>query len=136
MSDYELKREKMERSNVKDLHEYTGPNPGDANFCCICMDEHTNPKTLTKCSHTFCTDCIDNHFKVKPTCPVCFIPYGIVTGNQPEGKMTDCVSKIKLPGYESCDTIVISYSFNDGIQKVRERSKANYELPCFWSESY
>ncbi|WAR22414.1 DTX3L-like protein [Mya arenaria] len=86
--------------------------------CCICLDTHSNPKVLHKCSHKFCTECIDTHFRIKPVCPVCFVAYGVITGNMPEGHMSDYVSKkVRLQGYESYNTIVISYSFSDGTQK-------------------
>ncbi|KAL4232000.1 E3 ubiquitin-protein ligase dtx3l [Mactra antiquata] len=98
------------------LPAWTGPTPDDDNFCCICMDEQTNSKTLHKCSHSFCTDCIDTAFNNKPECPVCFVAYGIITGNQPAGYMSDSISKIKLPGYESTNTIVVYYRFPDGTQ--------------------
>ncbi|XP_053406461.1 uncharacterized protein LOC123546838 [Mercenaria mercenaria] len=98
--------------------EYTGPKPEDDNFCSICRDAHTNPKTLKKCSHSFCTDCIDEYFKIKPACPECFVAYGVIKGNQPEGYMGDSISKIKLPGYEQYNTIVVSYGFSDGTQTV------------------
>lgn len=88
-------------------------------YCCICMDIHTNPKTLHKCSHKFCTHCIDEHFKVRPVCPLCFVAYGVITGNQPEGSMHHTVSPIRLPGYEDSNTIVIHYSFIDGIQTAQ-----------------
>ncbi|XP_060557380.1 uncharacterized protein LOC132717825 [Ruditapes philippinarum] len=96
--------------------EYTGPKPEDDDFCSICRDSHTNPKTLKKCSHSFCTDCIDEYFKIKPECPNCFVAYGVIKGNQPEGYMSDSISKVKLPGYEQYNTIVVSYGFSDGTQ--------------------
>lgn len=99
--------------------DYTGPKPDDDDFCCICMDSFTNPKTLTKCSHSFCRECIDEHFKYKPVCPVCSVVYGVITGNQPEGHMSDSISKINLPGYQQYNTIVVSYGFIDGTQTVR-----------------
>lgn len=88
-------------------------------FCCICRDQHENPKILDKCSHKFCTECIDTYFKIKPVCPECFVAYGVVTGNQPKGHMSDTISKkVHLPGYEKFDTIVLHYSFSDGTQTV------------------
>ncbi|KAH3789919.1 E3 ubiquitin-protein ligase DTX3L-like [Dreissena polymorpha] len=89
----------------------------EEDFCCICRDEHNDPKVLPKCSHSFCTDCIDEYFKIKPQCPMCFTAYGVITGNMPQGDMSDYVStKVKLSGYESIGTIVIHYSFADGTQ--------------------
>ena len=91
----------------------------EEDFCCICRDKHDNPKVLEKCSHKFCTPCIDTYFKIKPVCPQCFVAYGIIKGNQPNGYMHDKISnKVHLPGYTEFDTIIISYSFGDGIQTV------------------
>ena len=87
--------------------------------CVICMDTFRNPKTLTKCGHIFCTDCIDQCFKIKPVCPVCSVPYGILTGTQPEGEMRTEVNRYpNLPGYDNCGYIQINYRFPDGIQQV------------------
>lgn len=92
----------------------------EEDFCCICRDEHNNPKILPKCSHKFCTECIDEYFRIKPVCPVCFVAYGVITGNQPKGHMSDrVVPKLHLPGYEKYDTITIHYSFGDGTQTVK-----------------
>lgn len=92
----------------------------EEDFCCICRDEHNNPKVLPKCSHKFCTECIDQYFRIKPVCPVCFVAYGVITGNQPKGHMSDRVlPKLHLPGYEKYDTITIHYSFGDGTQTVK-----------------
>ena len=50
----------------------------EADNCTICMDAIENPKTLDKCGHTFCQECIDEYFrKVKKNCPVCNKTYGI-----------------------------------------------------------
>ncbi|KAK3597773.1 hypothetical protein CHS0354_006131 [Potamilus streckersoni] len=86
--------------------------------CVICLDKLTDAKTLKKCSHSFCTLCIDQHFKNTPHCPVCFTVYGIKTGNQPKDGYMDAKvnQKIQLPGYEGHGAIVLYYSFFDGIQ--------------------
>lgn len=87
--------------------------------CTICMDKFENPKKLPNCPHYFCSECIDAQFKVNPRCPVCFTVYGIITGDQPDGKIsyyTD--SRIRLSGYEDYGAIVIRYWFSDGIQEV------------------
>lgn len=45
------------------------------------MDDFTEPKRLDKCGHTYCTDCIEQYFKlVKPQCPCCFTIYGEIRG--------------------------------------------------------
>lgn len=49
--------------------------------CPICLDDCTDPKQLSRCSHTFCTACIDHYFQsVKPQCPCCFTIYGEMRG--------------------------------------------------------
>ena len=92
----------------------------EIDWCVICMDGFSKPKILHKCSHKFCEDCINQYFKVRPQCPVCFVAYGVITGNQPKsGNMSHTVNnRLKLPGYESHKTIVVYYSFPDGIQTV------------------
>ena len=99
------------------------PNTTDAlveeDFCCICRCEHTNPVVLSKCSHKYCRDCIDAYFEIKPVCPECFVPYGIITGNQPEGHMEHNVnSRVRLQGQDKPGAIVICYSFDNGTQTV------------------
>ncbi|XP_041361924.1 dentin sialophosphoprotein-like [Gigantopelta aegis] len=91
----------------------TGPDT-----CAICMDDITNPKRLSKCGHTFCTDCIDNCFNnFKPVCPTCNMVYGILTGDMPPGTMSDkVIPNISCPGYEGHGVIVIDYYFDDGTQ--------------------
>ena len=92
----------------------------EIDWCVICMDNFTDPKILDKCSHKFCQECINEYFKVRPQCPVCFVVYGVITGNQPKsGKMDHHIDhRIKLPGYEKYKTIVLYYNFPDGIQTV------------------
>ncbi|KAK3095117.1 hypothetical protein FSP39_010496 [Pinctada imbricata] len=86
--------------------------------CVICLDEKTNAKTLHKCSHSFCSVCIEQQFKYKPQCPVCFTAYGKMTGNQPDGQMSlKRDSRHHLPGYQEFGIIRVSYIFPDGIQK-------------------
>lgn len=88
-----------------------------AEDCAICLDRIQGKKTL-KCSHSFCSVCIESSFKRKPACPICNTFYGEHTGNQPEGTMTVTHSGECLPGYEGYGIIVIHYSFPAGIQGV------------------
>ncbi|KAK6185919.1 hypothetical protein SNE40_008053 [Patella caerulea] len=92
---------------------------GSNSTCGICLDEMTNPKTLTKCGHKYCTDCIRHAFINKPVCPECGMIYGVLMGNQPKGgKMIHkIIVSHKLEGFRDADGVLeITYSFHDGIQ--------------------
>jgi deltex-like protein len=85
--------------------------------CSLCLCDFTDKKTLlSKCGHSFCAGCIDEAFKHQKKCPVCSQVDGPLIGKQPPGKMTDSAQSMRLPGFESCGTIVISYKFLNGIQ--------------------
>ncbi|XP_074836002.1 putative E3 ubiquitin-protein ligase DTX3 isoform X2 [Carettochelys insculpta] len=88
--------------------------------CPICLGELQNAKTLEKCKHSFCEDCITRALQVKKACPVCGRFYGQLVGNQPEnGRMlVSKDSSLLLPGYEKYGTIIIQYVFPPGIQGV------------------
>lgn len=87
--------------------------------CVICMDIVQNKKTLEKCSHEFCKDCIDIQFKYRPQCPICFTAYGKITGTQPDGHMEiNRDKRQKLPGFVEKGLIRVYYSFSDGTQGV------------------
>lgn len=110
-----------------------------AEVCAVCLDRILGKKTL-KCSHSFCSDCIESSFKRKPACPVCNTFYGEHTGNQPVGTMTVTRSWQCLPGYDRCGCIVIKYSFPAGLQGVSytHTHKHTYihmlvkEVRCYW----
>ncbi|KAM3917001.1 E3 ubiquitin-protein ligase DTX3L, partial [Leptodactylus fuscus] len=85
--------------------------------CPICLDQVKNKKVLPKCKHEFCADCLQQCLAVKPVCPVCAVPYGVVIGNQPDGTMTHTTCGQSLPGYPECGTIQITYSIPGGVQQ-------------------
>lgn len=85
--------------------------------CAICLERIQRKKTL-KCQHSFCSECIDSVFRLKPACPICNTFHGVYTGTQPQGTMTVTHSFLKLPGFENCGSIIIQYSFPGGIQGV------------------
>jgi hypothetical protein len=90
--------------------------------CCICLGPFLNSKTLAGCGHTFCTKCIDDHFRLaKQACPLCNKFYGQIIGPQPDGVMTSMVIDSAVPGYETESTraIVITYNIPNGIQDAR-----------------
>lgn len=88
----------------------------DDDTCPICMEKISNKVILTKCKHEFCKSCIETALQYKQTCPVCNTVYGLVQGDQPEGRM--CFRRIStpLPGYPSCGTIAIEYIMQSGFQ--------------------
>ncbi|XP_047420440.1 E3 ubiquitin-protein ligase DTX3L [Sciurus carolinensis] len=88
----------------------------EKDICVICMDTISNKYVLPECKHEFCRPCIVTAMAYKPNCPVCLTSYGVQKGNQPDGTMTYRILKTSLPGYPSCDTIVITYEMLGGIQ--------------------
>ncbi|XP_021256535.1 E3 ubiquitin-protein ligase DTX3L [Numida meleagris] len=84
--------------------------------CPICMDKINNKEILTKCKHAFCKSCISMALEYKKTCPVCNTVYGLVQGDQPEGRMHFRRISSTLPGYPGCGTIEIEYVMQSGIQ--------------------
>ncbi|XP_052089354.1 uncharacterized protein LOC127726055 isoform X4 [Mytilus californianus] len=87
--------------------------------CPICLEEMSGSKLrqLSRCNHIFCKKCLEECFKRMPTCPVCNMVYGELTGNQPEGIMMECFQNdVHLPGYKDCGLIKIFYSFLGGKQ--------------------
>lgn len=91
----------------------------DDDDCAICLSDITNKTELSRCSHSFCRDCIEQQFKYKPSCPICGTVYGKIQGNQPEGSMfIQSDSRYHIKGYDQYGIIRVSYSFFDGIQGV------------------
>jgi len=75
---------------------------------------------LEKCDgHYFHLGCIQNYITSHSSdyikCPICCYIYGVMTGDQPAGKMTVSVEKkYHCSGYDDCGTIIIGYSFPSG----------------------
>ena len=106
--------------------EGDGSDGGD--LCPVCLEMPDKPKTLPTCKHKFCEACINKCFAQKRECPLCRTVYGMLQGNQPKsGTMHSTVCSTFLPGY-SCRTIVIEYSFPDGIQTVSEHCSCDSHI--------
>ncbi|XP_050190757.1 probable E3 ubiquitin-protein ligase DTX3 [Myiozetetes cayanensis] len=88
--------------------------------CPICLGEMRGPRTLERCRHAFCGDCIARALQVRSACPVCGRFYGQLVGNQPpDGRMLVTRDhQLPLPGYEAFGTIIIQYVFPPGVQGV------------------
>uniref|UniRef100_A0A8C4QL67 E3 ubiquitin-protein ligase n=1 Tax=Eptatretus burgeri TaxID=7764 RepID=A0A8C4QL67_EPTBU len=85
--------------------------------CAICLQGYTDKMQLDKCKHSFCKACINEAFKVKKTCPICNIAYGIVRGTQPHGTMNFTFKKDEhLPGFDRSGIIEIAYNIPSAIQ--------------------
>ncbi|KFV45131.1 E3 ubiquitin-protein ligase DTX3L, partial [Gavia stellata] len=99
--------------------------------CPICMERINNKEILRKCNHAFCKSCIDQAMTYKQTCPVCNTVYGVMKGDQPDGRMSTRVVPLSLPGYSSCGTIEIIYSMNSGIQTSNHPNPGKpYDATC------
>ncbi|XP_010293668.1 PREDICTED: probable E3 ubiquitin-protein ligase DTX3, partial [Phaethon lepturus] len=104
--------------------------------CPICLGEIQKMKTLEKCRHSFCEDCITRALQVKTACPMCGRFYGQLVGNQPpNGRMlVTRDAGLLLPGYEKFGTIIIQYVFPPGVQGVRwYRRLPTHPCPFWWS---
>ncbi|XP_015472210.1 probable E3 ubiquitin-protein ligase DTX3 [Parus major] len=88
--------------------------------CPICLGEMRGPRTLERCRHSFCGECIARALQVRSACPVCGRFYGQLVGNQPpDGRMlVTRDAALPLPGYEAFGTIIIQYVFPPGVQGV------------------
>lgn len=114
-------------------------------FCKICHGKIKKAKTLNKCNHTFCTECIEKQFrKFGPKCPQCgtmysssvlskttteeadFSPRSLLTStvvhsSEPRGTMSHMTRRnMTVPGYEYCEgAIEIQYDIPSGKILVR-----------------
>ncbi|KAM9380534.1 E3 ubiquitin-protein ligase DTX3L [Phaethornis superciliosus] len=88
----------------------------DKEKCPICMERIKNKEKMKNCNHAFCKTCINQALIYKSSCPVCNTVCGLMEGDQPEGRMSTETLHFPLPGYPNCDTILITYSMQGGIQ--------------------
>ncbi|XP_060565465.1 uncharacterized protein LOC132724600 isoform X2 [Ruditapes philippinarum] len=104
-----------ETNTMKNMKNTGRDKPKTTEDCVICMDKVTDEKRLN-CGHIFCSECIDGYFRVKMVCPTCGKVCGIVTGDQPSGKMRIDKIRQSVTGFEVCKGIAITYQFGDGKQ--------------------
>ncbi|XP_025964883.2 E3 ubiquitin-protein ligase DTX3L isoform X2 [Dromaius novaehollandiae] len=109
-------RQKNNFSSKEQAKPKTEDEEQEKDMCPICRDSFKDKEVLTKCKHAFCRSCIQEAMTYKKACPVCNTCYGLMQGDQPEGKMSFKVIRAELPGYPRCNTIEITYIMNGGIQ--------------------
>ena len=109
--------------DANDLQPYV--ESSDDNDCPICVMSlrEKNAVMLARCRHMFCKDCIMRWFETRPTCPVCTMAYGVITGIQPNGTMSVRIIPAGSPefgsgleGFPDVDIIQIQYNFPSGTQ--------------------
>ncbi|XP_018536064.1 E3 ubiquitin-protein ligase DTX3L isoform X1 [Lates calcarifer] len=94
--------------------------------CPICLDAFTNKKTL-RCKHEFCEECLEQAKKGSgPICPVCKDVFGVIEGDQPDGKISWTTYSSPLPGFPDCGTIVIDYHIPSGTQTEKHPNPGQY----------
>jgi hypothetical protein len=82
---------------------------------------------LSKCKdHFYHIECLLNFIDKSKggfKCAYCQIIYGTITGDMPDGKMKAKLDKNrKCKGYEKYNTIIIDYSFHDGMKNGKSYS--------------
>ncbi|XP_078803803.1 uncharacterized protein LOC101164799 isoform X2 [Oryzias latipes] len=93
----------------------TGGDSTEEN-CPICLSPFTDKKSLN-CKHEFCNLCLQQAKESNgPICPVCRKVFGIIQGDQPDGRMTWTRSSGQVPGFSNCGIITITYSIPNGTQ--------------------
>ncbi|XP_008305213.1 E3 ubiquitin-protein ligase DTX3L-like isoform X2 [Stegastes partitus] len=105
-----------------------GATAGDDkdDICPICMDTFIKKKQL-KCKHEFCKGCLDQAMKgMGPMCPVCKDVFGVITGDQPDGRMSWIKYAPSLPGFPDCGTIHITYDIPSGKQTEKHPKPGQY----------
>uniref|UniRef100_A0A8C3L2B6 E3 ubiquitin-protein ligase n=1 Tax=Chrysolophus pictus TaxID=9089 RepID=A0A8C3L2B6_CHRPC len=105
-----------EKSNYSSMEQAKAKTEDTDDTCPICMEKMNDKEILTKCKHAFCKSCIKMALEYKQTCPVCNTVYGVMQGDQPEGRMHFKRISAPLPGYPGYGTIEIEYIMESGIQ--------------------
>ncbi|KAL3058455.1 hypothetical protein OYC64_010587 [Pagothenia borchgrevinki] len=65
-----------------------------------------------------------------PTCPLCKDVFGMMKGDQPDGKMTTEKRTFDLNGYPGCGTIIINYNISSGNQTAKHPNPGKYFHSC------
>uniref|UniRef100_A0A4W6FD15 E3 ubiquitin-protein ligase n=1 Tax=Lates calcarifer TaxID=8187 RepID=A0A4W6FD15_LATCA len=79
------------------------------------------------CKHEFCEECLEQAKKGSgPICPVCKDVFGVIEGDQPDGKMSWTTYSSPLPGFPDCGTIVIDYHIPSGTQTEKHPKPGQY----------
>ena len=110
---------------------WTG-SPGDE--CAICLCDNDSDSLTLPCGHSYHRACLEalikSSAKTYLECPTCKKVYGTKTGNMPTtGKIRHILTNHRLPGYENCGCIEITYYFSPGIQ-VAEKLTQYYFRAC------
>ncbi|NWI75537.1 DTX3L ligase, partial [Dryoscopus gambensis] len=124
LSSQEVTGASKKKSSVKQKNNLSSEGQTQAkteekeeDMCVICRDRIKNKETLEKCKHAFCKSCIDAAMAHKKACPICNTVCGVLTGDQPKGRMFVTSDKrLSLPGYPNCGTIKIDYFMEGGVQ--------------------
>ena len=92
------------------------PKSSTQDQCSVCNGAINDPVT-TICQHKYCRGCLARSLHDSPYCAVCKNQLRDITGNQPDGgRMSHQILRYSLPGYESFNTIKITYFIPSGIQ--------------------
>ena len=88
----------------------------ELDVCPVCQGNIDDP-VVTTCQHKYCRGCLTRSLHASPFCPVCNKQLQEIIGNQPDGgRMSYQLLRCSLSGYESYNTIKITYYIPSGIQ--------------------
>ncbi|KAB5528604.1 hypothetical protein PHYPO_G00142150 [Pangasianodon hypophthalmus] len=68
----------VDMSATASSHVIQDETSGKEETCSICLEQmvKSQMKTLEKCKHSFCENCLKMAFQIKPVCPTCGVIYG------------------------------------------------------------
>ena len=99
--------------------------PGEE--CAICLCDNDSDSLTLPCGHSYHRACLEALIKSSAKnyleCPTCKKVYGTKPGNMPTtGRIGHVLTNHRLPGYEQCGCIEITYHFSPGIQVKTEKN--------------